>query len=133
MLEIKNYATEATVDEDSALVGKTVGDVHKAAGGGAMVTGIIGPAGKRRVPFPDAVLKAGDKLMLEGEHIRPGTTAPAPIITTLPSTNPAPSTGGTNSTPAPATPGGPVTQPTPQERTVPTSQSHEPPPRTDQP
>ncbi|MGN6505706.1 MAG: hypothetical protein ACTHM6_09095 [Tepidisphaeraceae bacterium] len=73
------------------------------------------------------------QLMLEGEHIRPGTTAPAPIITTLPSTNPAPSTGGTNSTPAPATPGGPVTQPTPQELTVPPSQSHEPPPRTDQP
>jgi di/tricarboxylate transporter len=32
-----------------------------------MVTGIVGPAGKRRVPFPDSVLKAGDRLMFEGE------------------------------------------------------------------
>ena len=60
-----------------------------------------------------------DQVMVEGEHVRPGTTAPAPIVTTMPSTQPATQ---------------PTTGPTTQELSAPTtSQPHEPPPRADQP
>jgi di/tricarboxylate transporter len=32
-----------------------------------MVTSILGPRGNRRVPFPDATLRQGDRLIIEGE------------------------------------------------------------------
>ncbi len=68
VMEIKNYTTEATVGEDSALIDKTVSDLQKLGGGRVMVTAIIGPDKKsRRIPFPDATLKAGDRLLMEGE------------------------------------------------------------------
>jgi di/tricarboxylate transporter len=66
-VEIKNYVTQGTVGEDSALRDKTVGDLQRLAGGRLMVTAIISPTGNRRVPFPDAVLRAGDRLLVEGE------------------------------------------------------------------
>ena len=68
VMEIKNYTTEATVGEGSPLVEKTVSDLQKLGGGRVMVTAIVGPDKKqRRIPFPDAVLKPGDRLLLEGE------------------------------------------------------------------
>ena len=68
VVEIKNYTTEATVTETSALIDKTVSDLQKLGGGRVMVTAIVGPDKKqRRVPFPDATLKLGDRLLMEGE------------------------------------------------------------------
>ncbi|HEY4201043.1 MAG TPA: SLC13 family permease [Devosiaceae bacterium] len=65
-IEIDNYTTEARVTEDSAVRDKTVADLHKLAGGDAMVTAIVGARGARRTPLPDAILKPGDILLLEG-------------------------------------------------------------------
>jgi len=66
-VEIKNYTTEATIEEGAAIIDKTVGDLQKLGGGRAMVTSILGPRGNRRVPFPDATLRQGDRLIIEGE------------------------------------------------------------------
>lgn len=67
-IEIKNYTTEATVTEGSFLVDKTVSDLQKLGGGRVMLTSIISADKRsRRLPFPDALLKVGDRLVLEGE------------------------------------------------------------------
>lgn len=66
-LEIKNYTTEATVEEGAALAEKTVGDLQRLGEGRVMVTSILSPSDKRRIPFPDALLHAGDRVLLEGE------------------------------------------------------------------
>lgn len=66
-LEIKNYTTEATVGTDASVIDKTVADLQKMSGGRAMVMSIISADGKTRKPLPDAVLKVGDRLILEGE------------------------------------------------------------------
>ena len=66
-IDIKNYTTEARVIETSAVMDKTVSRLQKLGGGRAMVTRIIGESGQRRAPFPDATLRAGDILLLEGE------------------------------------------------------------------
>jgi len=64
-IEIDNYTTEARVTEESSVAEKTVADLHKLAGGDAMVTAIL-RQGRRRTPLPDAVLRPGDILLLEG-------------------------------------------------------------------
>jgi di/tricarboxylate transporter len=69
VLEIKNYTTEATVGENSAIVDKTISDLHKLADGNAMVTSIVSAKGTRRVPLPDATLRAGDRIIIEGEPV----------------------------------------------------------------
>ena len=67
-IEIKNYTTEASVTETSSLLDKTVSDLQKLGSGRVMVTSIVGPdKKKRRIPFPDATLKLGDRLLMEGE------------------------------------------------------------------
>ncbi|MGV3491724.1 MAG: SLC13 family permease [Devosia sp.] len=66
-IEIKNYTTEATVVASSAVLEKTVSDLHKLAGGKAMVTSILNARGTRRTPFPDALLREGDRVIVEGE------------------------------------------------------------------
>ncbi|MBD8064487.1 SLC13 family permease [Devosia sp. PTR5] len=66
-IEIKNYTTEAHVLADSNAVGKKIADIHSAADGAAMVTSIVSETGRRRTPFPDATLRAGDILLIEGE------------------------------------------------------------------
>jgi di/tricarboxylate transporter len=55
-IEIKNYTTEATVTEKSAVAGKTVADLQKLGEGEAKVTAIVSPSGARRSPLPDAAL-----------------------------------------------------------------------------
>jgi di/tricarboxylate transporter len=68
VMEIKNYTTEATVGDTSPLIDKTVSDLQKLGGGRVMITAIVGPDKKsRRIPFPDATLKPGDRLLMEGE------------------------------------------------------------------
>lgn len=68
VMEIKNYTTEATITETSPLIDKTVSDLQKLGGGRIMVTSIVAPDKKhRRIPFPDAKLRLGDRLIMEGE------------------------------------------------------------------
>ena len=66
-IEIKNYTTEATVPADSSAVDKTVSALQKLAEGRAMITSIVSSRGRRRTPLPDAVIRSGDRLALEGE------------------------------------------------------------------
>lgn len=67
VVDIKNYTTEAIVTESSAAADRTVSDAQKLGGGRAMITAILLPDGKRRVPLPDVTLKSGDRLIIEGE------------------------------------------------------------------
>ena len=66
-IDIKNYTTEARVTDTSSVVDKTVSRLQKLGGGLAMVTGIISESGRRRAPLPDAKLREGDILLMEGE------------------------------------------------------------------
>jgi di/tricarboxylate transporter len=66
-IEIKNYTTEARVGSDSAAVGKSVAQIQAAGDGAAMVTRIMSANGNTRTPLPDATLKAGDILLIQGE------------------------------------------------------------------
>jgi di/tricarboxylate transporter len=67
-VKIKNYTTEAKVAANSPAVCQSISWLQKPASGDAMVTTIIGDTGLKRTPLPDTVLKAGDLLILEGEH-----------------------------------------------------------------
>ena len=67
VIEIKNYTTEGLVTETSPLLDKTIGDLHRLGDNRVMVTAIVSPNDSRRMPFPDAVLKAGDRVLLQGE------------------------------------------------------------------
>jgi di/tricarboxylate transporter len=66
-IEIKNYTTEASIGANAAVLDKTVSDLQKLAGGKAMITAIISGKGLRRTPFPDATLRQGDRVIVEGE------------------------------------------------------------------
>lgn len=66
-IDIKNYMTEAKVVAASPVVGKEVGTLIKMAGGSAMVTSIMRARGARITPLPDAVLREGDILLIEGD------------------------------------------------------------------
>jgi di/tricarboxylate transporter len=66
-LDIKNYVAEAKVTDGSAVAGKTVGDLLKIAAGEAVIASIIRDGGLRITPFPDAVLRSGDRLIIEGD------------------------------------------------------------------
>ena len=66
-LEIDNYTTEAEVTSESAVLGKTVADVHALSEGGALITAILRGGDKRSKPLPDAVLQRGDILLIEGD------------------------------------------------------------------
>ena len=64
-LDIKNYLSEATVTPASNLLGKTVADLFALAKGSVAVTSIL-RGHIRLAPLPDATLKAGDVLLVEG-------------------------------------------------------------------
>ncbi len=66
-IDIKNYTTEARVVADSAVLGKTVADLLKLGGGEAVVTSILRSPTLRITPFPDAVLREGDMVLIEGD------------------------------------------------------------------
>lgn len=66
-LEIKNYVTEAEITEVSPMVGKTIADLRALADGEAKVTAILQPDDRRSIPLPDAILKIGDAVILEGD------------------------------------------------------------------
>ncbi|MGV3650611.1 MAG: SLC13 family permease [Devosia sp.] len=66
-IEIKNYTTEVHVPADSPSIGRSISEVQRLGGGQAIVIGLIGENGKRRIPLPDSLVRSGDLLILEGE------------------------------------------------------------------
>jgi di/tricarboxylate transporter len=67
-LDIKNYTVEAKVVAESAVVDKTVADLLKIAGGDTIITSILRSNNLRITPLPDAVLRIGDIVLIEGDH-----------------------------------------------------------------
>jgi di/tricarboxylate transporter len=65
-LDVHNYVTEARVVADSAINGRTVADLLKYAGNEVVVTSILRSRALRITPLPDAVLRAGDIVLIEG-------------------------------------------------------------------
>lgn len=65
-IDIKNYMAEGKVVEGSAVLGKTVGELMKMSDGSAIVTSILRSRDVRITPLPDAVLREGDILLMEG-------------------------------------------------------------------
>jgi di/tricarboxylate transporter len=63
-LDIQDYMTEARLAEGSAMVGKTIADLHTED---VQVTGLVRNKTRLASPLPDAVLRAGDIVLLEGE------------------------------------------------------------------
>jgi di/tricarboxylate transporter len=67
-LNINTYSLEAKVGADCAILDKTVSDLLKIAAGEVSITSILRGGSVKLVPFPDAVLRNGDILLLEGDH-----------------------------------------------------------------
>jgi di/tricarboxylate transporter len=65
-IDIKNYMAEGKVVEGSTVLGKTVGELLKMSDGSAIVTSIVRSRNIRITPLPDAVLREGDILLMEG-------------------------------------------------------------------
>jgi di/tricarboxylate transporter len=66
-LDIEDYATEAFVPAESAAEGKTITEFRDMTEGEVEVTGIHRGADRETVTLPDAVIAAGDILILKGE------------------------------------------------------------------
>ncbi|HTU12781.1 MAG TPA: SLC13 family permease [Allosphingosinicella sp.] len=66
-LDITDYATEARVAEESEAAGETVAAFLERTGHEVQITGLFRGEARKAIPFPDAVLRAGDLLILEGE------------------------------------------------------------------
>jgi di/tricarboxylate transporter len=67
-LDIANYVTEAEVTAASTVVGKPFSDLFELARGEVAITAIL-RAGRRRVaPLPNAILREGDLVVIEGDH-----------------------------------------------------------------
>lgn len=65
-LDIKNYLAEARVGPESALLGETVADLFGLAKGSVAVLSIL-RGNVRLAPLPDATLREGDVLLIEGD------------------------------------------------------------------
>lgn len=65
-LDIHNYVSEAKVTAESSVVDRTVGDLLKLAAGEVVITSILRDGTLRITPFPDATLRAGDIVVMEG-------------------------------------------------------------------
>jgi di/tricarboxylate transporter len=65
-IDIKNYVAEARIVEGSTVRGKQVADLLKLAEGEAVVTSIL-RSGVRITPLPDALLRQGDVVLMEGD------------------------------------------------------------------
>jgi len=66
-LDISDYTTEARIPPHSPADGITVAEFKALTEGEAEVTGLHRDEHRRAVPLPDAVINAGDTLILEGE------------------------------------------------------------------
>ncbi|WP_406871332.1 SLC13 family permease [Aminobacter sp. P9b] len=65
-IDINNYVTEARIVADSAVAGKSLGDLLKLGGSRAVVTSILRSRALHVTPFPDVILREGDILLIEG-------------------------------------------------------------------
>ena len=65
-IDITNYMAEGKVVEGSTVLGKTVAELMKMSDGSAIVTSILRSRDVRITPLPDAVLREGDILLMEG-------------------------------------------------------------------
>jgi len=66
-LASQSYATEAVIPDDWDAGPKRVGEIGKASGGVAAITGILRAGDRRIQPHANTQVKAGDVLQLEGE------------------------------------------------------------------
>ena len=66
-LASQSYATEAVIPDDWDGGPKRVGEIGKASGGVAQVTGIVRTGDRRVQPHANTLVRAGDVLQLEGE------------------------------------------------------------------
>ena len=67
-LDIKNYAAEAKVVKESTVVDKSLAHLLKISSGDVVITSILRSESLRIAPLPDAVLRVGDILLMEGDH-----------------------------------------------------------------
>ncbi|WP_374654058.1 SLC13 family permease [Dongia sp.] len=65
---IKDYVTEAEIVGTSPMVGRTIANLQDLADGQAKVTALLEPDDTRIVPLPDAILKIGQTVILEGDQ-----------------------------------------------------------------
>jgi di/tricarboxylate transporter len=66
-IDLTDYMTEARVTTNSPVIGHTVGDLAKLCDNEVLVTGIVREQTERMMPLPDAVLREGDIILLEGD------------------------------------------------------------------
>ena len=67
-LDIDDYAAEVEVGKDSAVVDRPLAELLKIAAGDSAITSILRAGGLRIAPLPDAILRAGDIVLIEGSH-----------------------------------------------------------------
>jgi di/tricarboxylate transporter len=67
-VRIKNYMTEAEITGTSPMVGKTIAELQNLADGEAKVVALLEADDSRIVPLPDAILKIGQTVILEGDQ-----------------------------------------------------------------
>jgi di/tricarboxylate transporter len=67
-LDIKDYATEARIAEGSAAAGATAAAFRARANREVEITGLFRGEERKPLPLPRTKLRAGDILILEGEH-----------------------------------------------------------------
>jgi di/tricarboxylate transporter len=66
-LDLKDYMTEAQVMADSVVADRPVSELTSLSDPEVVVTGIVRNKGERLRPLPDAVLREGDNVLLEGD------------------------------------------------------------------
>lgn len=66
-INLTDYMTEARVAANSPMIGKTVSDLANACDNEVLVTGIVRNKTEHMAPLPDAVLRKGDIVLLEGD------------------------------------------------------------------
>jgi di/tricarboxylate transporter len=66
-INLTDYMTEARVAANSPMIGKTVSDLAKLCDSEVLVTGVVRNQTEHTMPLPDAVLRKGDIVLLEGD------------------------------------------------------------------
>jgi len=65
---IKNYMAEAKVAKESTVLDRPLAELLKISAGDVAITSVLRSDGLRIAPLPDAVLREGDILLMEGDH-----------------------------------------------------------------
>jgi di/tricarboxylate transporter len=66
-LDVTHYTTETRVAADSAVLGKTVGELIALSADGVVVIGVLRGDAERVRPLPDVVLQENDVVLLQGD------------------------------------------------------------------